>query len=84
MFRSIASAHLSIFQGSGLYLLDNHRTQHKSSKIELHTQFWRQASQKNWDFLSNNDSRKHFSVDSLGKCETGFLPFSVAIDVFLT
>jgi hypothetical protein len=53
-------------------------------KVELHTQFWRQVSPKKWDFPSKNDSSDHFSVDSLGKCETRLLPFFVAVDVCLT
>jgi hypothetical protein len=49
--------------------MDNHRTQQKNTKVELHTQFWRQASPKNWDFPLKNDSSNHFSVDSLSKLE---------------
>jgi hypothetical protein len=49
--------------------MENHRTQQKNTKFELHTQFWRQASPKNWDFPSKNDSRNHFSVDSPGTLE---------------
>jgi hypothetical protein len=49
--------------------MDNRRTQQKNRKVELHTQFWRQASPENWDFPSKNDSSNHFSVDSLGTLE---------------
>jgi hypothetical protein len=49
--------------------MDNHRTQQINTKVDLHTQFWRQASTKNWDFPSKTDSSNHFSVDSLGTLE---------------
>jgi hypothetical protein len=58
--RSITSTHLSFFQGSGLSQSKNHQTQQKSSKVELYTQFWRQASSKSREYLLENNINSHF------------------------
>jgi hypothetical protein len=60
--RSIASAHLGFFQGSGLFQLDNHQTQQKKFKSRAPYSVLSAGEFKNQRLSSKNDSCGHFSI----------------------